>query len=63
MDVRGDGGGRIEFNAADIPAPRLTCIAENRWLLAGLWRQIRALEIPVITEAAEKLETNIQTAK
>lgn len=62
MDVRGDGGGRIEFNAADIPAPRLTCIAENRWLLAGLWRQIRALEIPVITEAAERLETDVQTA-
>ena len=62
MDVRGDGGGRIEFNAADIPAPRLACIAENRWLLAGLWRQIRALEIPVITEAAERLETDVQTA-
>ncbi|UOO76246.1 FAD-dependent monooxygenase [Neisseria sp. Dent CA1/247] len=62
MDVRGDNGGRIEFKAADIDAPHLTCIAENRWLLAGLWQQIRALEIPVITEAAEKLETDIQTA-
>ncbi|MDO1510565.1 MULTISPECIES: FAD-dependent monooxygenase [unclassified Neisseria] len=62
MDVRGDNGGRIEFNAADIHAPHLTCIAENRWLLAGLWRQIRTLGIPVITETAEKLETNIQTA-
>lgn len=62
MDVRGDNGGRIEFKAADIPAPRLTAIAENRWLLAGLWQQIRALDIPVITQKAVELETDIQTA-
>ncbi|WP_416190576.1 FAD-dependent monooxygenase [Neisseria sp. CCUG12390] len=62
MDVRGDNGGRIEFKAADIPAPRLIAIAENRWLLAALWRQIRALDIPVITQKAVGLETGIQTA-
>lgn len=62
MNVRGDNGGRIEFKAADIPAPRLTAIAENRWLLAGLWQQIRALDIPVITQKAVELETDIQTA-
>ncbi|PSJ79923.1 FAD-dependent monooxygenase [Neisseria iguanae] len=62
MDVRSDGGGRIEFKAADIPTPRLTAIAENRWLLAGLWQQIHALEIPVITQKAVELETDIQTA-
>ncbi|WP_165088086.1 FAD-dependent monooxygenase [Neisseria yangbaofengii] len=62
MDVRGDNGGRIEFKAADILAPRLTAIAENRWLLAGLWQQIRALDIPVITQKAVELETDIQTA-
>lgn len=62
MNVRGDNGGRIEFKAADIPAPRLTAIAENRWLLAGLWQQIRALDIPVITQKAAELETDIQTA-
>ncbi|PJO78858.1 ubiquinone biosynthesis protein UbiH [Neisseria brasiliensis] len=62
MDVRGDNGGRIEFKAADIPAPRLTAIAENRWILAGLWQQIRALDIPVITQKAVELETDIQTA-
>lgn len=62
MDVRGDSGGRIEFKAADIGVPRLTAIAENRWLLAGLWRQIRALAIPVMTQKAVKLETDVQTA-
>ena len=62
MDVRGDNGGRIEFHAADIPAPRLTAIAENRWLLAALWQQVHALNIPVITDAADTLDTDIQTA-
>lgn len=62
MDVRGDNGGRIEFNTADIDAPRLTSIIENRWLLAALWRQIRALEIPVINEAAAALTADFQTA-
>lgn len=62
MDVRGDKGGRIEFKAADIPVPRLTAIAENRWLLAGLWRQIRALDIPVLTQKAVGLKTGVHTA-
>ena len=62
MDVRGDGGGRIEFAAADIQADRLTSIAENRWLLAALWRQIEALEIPVFTEAAAAIHTDIDAA-
>lgn len=62
MDVRGDNGGRIEFAAADIHAERLTSIAENRWLLAALWQQIEALDIPVITEAAAKIDTGIEAA-
>ena len=62
MDVRGDHGGRIEFDAADIHAERLTSIAENRWLLAALWQQIEALEIPVITEAAAEIDTGIEAA-
>ena len=62
MDVRGDGGGRIEFAAADIQADRLTSIAENRWLLAALWRQIEALEIPVFTEAAAAIHTDVEAA-
>ncbi|MFV2028962.1 UbiH/UbiF family hydroxylase [Neisseria sp. S1] len=62
MDVRGDNGGRIEFNAADIHSERLTSIAENRWLLAALWRQIEALGIPVISEPAAAIETDNEKA-
>lgn len=62
MDVRGDRGGRIVFEAAQLPASHLTTIVENRWLLAGLWQQIHALNIPVISEKAVELETDIQTA-
>lgn len=62
MDVRGDNGGRIEFSASDIGAPRLTAIAENRWLLAALWAQIRRLDIPVIHQKAVALKRDIQTA-
>lgn len=62
MDVRGDNGGRIEFSTADIHAERLTSIAENRWLLAALWQQIKALDIPVITEAAAEIRTDIEAA-
>ena len=40
MDVRGDRRGRIAFHAADAGQPALAWIAENRWLLAALWRQL-----------------------
>lgn len=62
MDVRGDSDGQIEFSAIETNTPFLTYIAENRWLLAALWQQIRALDIPVIQEAAVSLQTDIQTA-
>ncbi len=62
MDVRGDHGGRIEFEAAALHAPQLTSIAENRWLLAALWRQIQALDIPVISQPATAVTTDIETA-
>lgn len=41
MDVRGDQGGRIAFAAADAGAEALAWIAENRWLLAALWRTLQ----------------------
>jgi len=41
MDVRGDQGGCIAFSAADAGAEALAWIAENRWLLAALWRQLQ----------------------
>ena len=62
MDVRGDNHGRIEFNAADIRAPRLTSILENRWLLAALWSRIRAEDINIFSQAAVALESDIELA-
>ena len=63
MDVRGDNGGRIEFSAAEIHTTRLTAIAENRWLLAALWQQIKALEIPVFNCRVQSISTNIGQAE
>ena len=57
MSIFGDHGGRIQFQAADIQAPHLTHIAENRWLLAALWQRIYALDIPVFQQAASQFTT------
>ncbi len=62
MDVRGDQGGRIVFQAAELHQPHLTCIAENRWLLAALWRQIRHRGITVLHERALAVRTTVQAA-
>ncbi|MFC3873528.1 FAD-dependent monooxygenase [Neisseria musculi] len=62
MDVRGDNGGHIEFSAAEAGVPQLASIIENHGLQAALWRQVRALGIPVVTEAAASLSAGVQTA-
>ncbi|WP_256477561.1 UbiH/UbiF family hydroxylase [Chromobacterium sp. S0633] len=49
MDVRGDAGGRIEFAASDAGEPALAWIAENRWLLAALWRRLAASSVDCLT--------------
>ncbi|BEV71685.1 MULTISPECIES: UbiH/UbiF family hydroxylase [unclassified Paludibacterium] len=48
MDVRGDRDGRLTFSAAEIGESELAAIAENRWMLAALWRAIADSEITVI---------------
>jgi ubiquinone biosynthesis UbiH/UbiF/VisC/COQ6 family hydroxylase len=40
MEVHGDAGGKIEFDAAEAGGEALAWIAENRWMLAALWRQL-----------------------
>jgi len=52
MDVRGDRGGRLAFAADEIGAPALAWIAENRWMLAALWAQIRQSQIEVFEGCA-----------
>lgn len=49
MDVRGDAGGRIEFAASDAGEPALAWIAENRWLLAALWRRLATSGVDCLT--------------
>ncbi|BAK76037.1 oxidoreductase, FAD-binding [Pseudogulbenkiania sp. NH8B] len=49
MDVRGDRGGRIEFAASDADAEALAWIAENRWMLAALWRRLERCDITLLT--------------
>lgn len=63
MDVYGDQGGRIEFNAETIRSDRLTSIIENRWLLAALWQRIKALDIRIINEKAAALKTDVNEAQ
>jgi 2-polyprenylphenol 6-hydroxylase len=58
MDVHGDAGGRLRFSATDIGAPELAAIAENRWMLAALWRRIRESDIVVFEGVSvSRLET------
>lgn len=49
MDVCGDEGGRIAFHASDAGAEALAWIAENRWLLAALWRELEAAGVEVVS--------------
>ena len=62
MAISGDSGGFIDFNTTDIHTPHLTYIAENRWLLAALWKQIIAQNIPIFHQPAATLNTTIQQA-
>ncbi|POZ60492.1 UbiH/UbiF family hydroxylase [Chromobacterium alticapitis] len=57
MDVRGDAGGRIDFAARDAGAEALAWIAENRWLLAALWRRLRDSEVELLSGGAQSLQT------
>lgn len=62
MDVRGDNGGRITFDSGSLNAPHLTCMVENRWLLAALWQAFAPNSIEVIHTAAHSVATQIDHA-
>ncbi|OWY39521.1 ubiquinone biosynthesis protein UbiH [Xenophilus sp. AP218F] len=64
MDVRGDNGGRIEFAASDADAEALAWIAENRWLLAALWRRLAESGVTCLRGARPRaLATSPLTAR
>ncbi len=58
MDVRGDAGGRIEFDAAGAEAGALAWIAENRWVLAGIWRALRETPVEILHERPVAFESD-----
>ncbi|MCG9052243.1 UbiH/UbiF family hydroxylase [Laribacter hongkongensis] len=58
MDVRGDAGGRIEFDAAGAGAGALAWIAENRWVLAGIWRALRETPVEILHERPVAFESD-----
>ena len=64
MDVRGDAGGRIEFDAAASGADALAWIVENRWLLAAIWRRLADAGVDIVTPAeAVALHTDARAAR
>ncbi|WP_047236526.1 UbiH/UbiF family hydroxylase [Chromobacterium subtsugae] len=63
MDVCGDAGGRIQFSARDADADALAWIAENRWLLAALWRQLADSDVDCLHGGAQSLATTASEAR
>jgi ubiquinone biosynthesis UbiH/UbiF/VisC/COQ6 family hydroxylase len=57
MDVQGDAGGRIQFDAtaANLETSALAWIAESRGLLAAVWRQLAQASVTFIEATPEAL--------
>lgn len=57
MDVQGDAGGRIQFDAtaANLEISALAWIAESRGLLAAVWRQLAQASVTFIEATPEAL--------
>lgn len=51
MQVKGDHGGEIMFDAHDAKQKRLASIVENRWLLHSIWQQLLVSEVSLYTPA------------
>jgi ubiquinone biosynthesis UbiH/UbiF/VisC/COQ6 family hydroxylase len=63
MEVHGDAGGEIVFDAAEAGGETLAAIVENRWLLAGLWRQLAESGVHCLTGLRpETLHTDASSA-
>lgn len=59
MEVHGDAGGEIVFDAAEAGGDALASIVENRWLLAAMWRQLADSGVSCLTGVrTETLVTN-----
>ena len=62
MDVFGDTGGNIQFDAAELKTGALAYIIENRYLQAKLWQRIEEAGVEIIEARAAKLETTPKAA-
>ncbi|KZE33885.1 UbiH/UbiF family hydroxylase [Crenobacter luteus] len=51
MEVHGDAGGEIDFDAREAGGKALAWIAENRWLLAALWASLAEAGVDVLSGA------------
>ncbi|WP_293761859.1 UbiH/UbiF family hydroxylase [uncultured Aquitalea sp.] len=64
MDVAGDAGGRIRFAASDAGADALAYIAENRWMLAGLWARLADSPVRCLSGVRpDSLSSNAEQAR
>lgn len=64
MTIAGDQGGLLSFDASGIGRTELAFIAENRWLLAALWQQIREAGVMVLDQVqAVRLHTGARAAE
>jgi len=64
MEVHGDAGGEIVFDAAEAGGAALASIVENRWLLAALWRRLDRSEVACLTGVRPgTLETDASVTK
>jgi len=55
MDVRGDAGGALYFDALDLAADELACIVENRTLQWSLWQALPA-SLHIVSTAATSVD-------
>ncbi|MBP6563131.1 MAG: UbiH/UbiF family hydroxylase [Neisseriaceae bacterium] len=64
MSVFGDHGGHIEFSAKESHTTHLSTIAENRWLLSGLWAELTRQNITILSGSrGSHLHTDVQQAR
>lgn len=62
MDVFGDTGGNIQFDASELKTGALAYIIENRYLQAKIWQRLQESGVEIIEAKATKLETTPKAA-
>lgn len=63
MDVRGDAGGHLVFDAVQAGVPWLTQIVENRYLRAHIWQALTQAGVSICTAQAVGVHTDALAAQ